>query len=281
MTDDFAVISGGATRVEFWSKTRLPLEPKGRLKTARTELQVALGTLVPVPGQRLRASYRETATQSHLFDVENILLYNVGPGNFRKLVENGIELVKENTPPPSCQDSRFGYYHRYEFVENIRPKVVFLAEVEFSLKRLTSGHRPASIWWAAANAEWRVKHSIPQDGFGLSVDASPPRDWRGNPAAVLKPLYDGILSSAHSMSNVPTELAGRLSRQLLEAAERIDSRLKSDICPLGNQPSLVRCYRENTVWSPDDHLCLSSVLRFFPPQGPHWQFRAALSEPWL
>jgi hypothetical protein len=92
----------GCSWVEAWSASRLPFEPTGTMREFRDELQRAVAHLSTGPDQALHALY--TSPVDGHFDVENVLLYNVGPRAFASAAAH--EIIVERTlgpvpgPPP-------------------------------------------------------------------------------------------------------------------------------------------------------------------------------------
>lgn len=84
---DYAV-TATSQAVSAWSIRRLVFEPKGWQRDFRDELRAALRGLQAQPGQVLLAEY--DAPDDEVFDVEKVLLYNVGSGAYSHLCEWGI-----------------------------------------------------------------------------------------------------------------------------------------------------------------------------------------------
>ena len=88
------------SRVDAWSSTRLPFEPTGAMLEFRAGLRSAVAVLSADSSHALHAVY--TSPLGGQFDVENVLIYNVGTSAFGRSA--GFELVVERrlgpVPPP-------------------------------------------------------------------------------------------------------------------------------------------------------------------------------------
>ena len=81
--------------VEAWATERLPFEPKGWM----LELRSALRQMRSHNGALLAAVY---SSQVDAFcDVENVVIYNVGAGNFAATASAGLRLERGYFCPPA------------------------------------------------------------------------------------------------------------------------------------------------------------------------------------
>lgn len=90
MTDCSYLIRSSVNRdfVELWSNVRLPFEPKGKLLEMRNSLREALKQVESKGNDLLHATFCSEVNE--FFDLENILLYNVGRGPFAHLCRKGL-----------------------------------------------------------------------------------------------------------------------------------------------------------------------------------------------
>ena len=85
--------------VEAWATERLPFEPKGWMLDLRRELRSALRQMRSHNGALLAAVY---SSQVDAFcDVENVVIYNVGAGNFAATASAGLRLERGYFCPPA------------------------------------------------------------------------------------------------------------------------------------------------------------------------------------
>ncbi|HEV7214340.1 MAG TPA: hypothetical protein VGP33_04380, partial [Chloroflexota bacterium] len=91
-------VAGSKSRIEAWSKIRLPFEPKGDLLAFRTDIRQGLRVMEMPAGEVLHAVYRSLCED--LVDTENVLFYNVGTSHFAHLVNVGIRFERAFVQPP-------------------------------------------------------------------------------------------------------------------------------------------------------------------------------------
>ena len=105
---------GDSNIVELWSSKRLPFEPKGWLSDMRSSLIEAISQMEISDDSFLRATYHSDVLE--LCDLENILLYNVGIGKFKKLCQQGFLLERsfQSGPYPPGGFKNYPHYQRYE-----------------------------------------------------------------------------------------------------------------------------------------------------------------------
>jgi len=267
---DFEIVARPAS-VEFWSTVRLPFEAKRWLRGARQALRDGLGVLVAGDDQILAAEY--VSDDSSLFDVENVLFYNVGASVFRAATPNGLVFRRSLVVPlPSPSGRVFPHYHRYEF-ESLARRSSFgegVCHFEFELDRLSSSTKPHEVWWPAVRAEASGSGSSVVNGpFGLEVLVRAPAQPM-NVAGLLKPLADGVVSALHSQTQPQSNAIGRLSRALGAPVNDVKRTLASPVCPLLGERELVRAYRQFVQWNPADERC--EYLRLVVETWPREKF---------
>src|SRR5664280_223910 len=81
-------IETGTSSVTAWSTARIPFEPKGWLLEFRNHLRSAIAGLPSVYGRILYAAYRSPI--GGYVDVENLLIYNVGPAYLASATKDGL-----------------------------------------------------------------------------------------------------------------------------------------------------------------------------------------------
>ena len=74
--------------VEVWSESRLPFEPKGWLLDMRNSVKSAVKGMKAENEAMLHALF--ASDQEGFYDVENVLIYNVGGGAFANLCRKGL-----------------------------------------------------------------------------------------------------------------------------------------------------------------------------------------------
>ena len=177
--------SGGAW-VEAWSASRLPFEPTGMMREFRDELRRAVTQLSAGPKEALHALY--TSPVDGHFDVENVLLYNVGPRAFASAAVNEIVVERAIRPVPGPPPELTGAEHHYgyELVASQDPWRGWSAArplASFGLLDLgLLGRiiRPASVWYAIRRSGTQVSGPVHQSQAAqglLKFTGSVPTVW--------------------------------------------------------------------------------------------------------
>ncbi len=251
-------LKASATRVDFYTVDRLPLQPSGHLLSGREDLRAALRGLQPRPGCRLDASLT-TLRPAGGFDVENVLFYNVGIPHFRRCTQEGISFRMRQARVDA--PAGFNYHHRYEMMP-----VGSGAEepqLEFQLDRLNPRTRPHTVWWQARHG---TRQQLPEKigRFRLSVMLQSPKAAHGV-SDIVKALLDGVISSFHHQPKemdplAVARLAGNLGVSIEQAGQALSDARGT---PLGVR-KVLSAYREGVKWNPADDLCMECVIHRRP-----------------
>lgn len=254
--------------VELWSKRRLPFEPKGWLKTMRGQLRDALRQIQFTNNTFLQSTYVSLDTGS--FDVENVLLYNVGVASFRHLCRNGLSFERKVRTVPDCPTSLNDmsmHYHRYELVppspvDDISHGVRVAKWRDLHCPPLTQDTKP-HVLWSLLRRHRVVTATRPFMGrFGLELELFVPHETSVHIAAIVKPLVDGVVCAFHSHdgSDLPI-VSSRLSSVTGYPVQEIQSLLMApDMAKLG-QIKLVHPRSRGVQWNPADHRCEKAQVK--------------------
>ena len=242
----------------------------------RDELRSALRTMRPSNDSILSALY--VSPDGGNFDVENVLLYNVGL--YAHLCQNGLSFERLQKQPPQCPvelDAEARHYHRYtldstcssETERDTKSPIAWWNSL--SLPRLNSDTKP-HVYWAHMR-----KHSVETtvdsvDGeFELELTLSAPQGTNTYAATLVKSLVDGVVSAFHVHDGSQlAEVSARLSRLTDESQPDIEDQLmKSNVSLLGTT-NLVYPYLQEVKWNPGDHLCRKAELSLQYTDGPTW-----------
>lgn len=249
-------------QVDFYSTFHLPYEPDGIHRRARSELREALGGLRCGPS--LSATLATSAAGR--YDVENLLLYNVGGKELKRLSTQGLDFCRQ-----SGQDSlhsHFTHHHCYRTGEmNDEPMSQSL--VSFDLSSLNTQLKPHQVWWEMVR---RMPASFAQVGgnFRLHIRLISCRRSPGL-AQIVKPLLDGIVSALHfTTADVPPVVVSRLAAALHSSPAEVFERLTCrEGRPLGCRQTLLRPTASFVAWNPKDENCVAASLRWLSPsQAP-------------
>jgi hypothetical protein len=264
----FRVISDPANKsVVAWSVTRLPFNPGGAMVDFRDAIREEVWRLQAGPTDALRATYVSPVTGA--FDVENVLLYNVGPARFAGSA--GRELIIErrlaNLPsiPGDLPDA--AHQHRYEIVEAGAPWQFWTTTrnvASFESAGLANGSASlrdlAQIWWAVRSG--RVDTSAgtaDRSPLALHVVVQAAPGTAVNLAAVAKPIIDGIISSFHSHLDRGSlaELSRRVAAKLGQSVTEVHSFLASNPSDVLGPRQLLWPWRDSVQWNPADDRCVA------------------------
>jgi hypothetical protein len=265
------VAEPGGSRVEAWTSTRLPFEPKGAMmRDFRDDLRSAVARLSTSPTEALHAIY--TSPIDGHFDVENVLMYNVGPSAFARSA--ALELIVERahgpvpSPPPGLTEAR--HHYRYEIVPPgaawrhwaaVRPLASF-GPLDVGTPVQVSSH--ARVWYAVRRGSRQVDHpsGVPSV-FGMDLVLEAPDDIGTNLAAVAKPLLDGVVAAFHAHDS-PASLdvvASRVAVTVEASVDEIRVLLRPDSDAILGGRQLLWPWRDGVQWNPADDLCAAFRIR--------------------
>lgn len=204
----------------------------------------------------LQATYQ--SMDNALFDVENILFYNVRTSAFAHLDISNLQFERVYKNPPQSSPNNYLHYQSYKLLEeeNVQSrhwkKATTLAKWRgIHLPFIKSDTKPHSIWhsFRTGNMEVLKKTQHPYYGLELTINISPTTQI----VSILKPLLDGVISSFHHHDQSQlTEVVSRLRKQLpLEENELLPLLLDEQNSVLGER-NLVQPYRDFVKWNPAD-----------------------------
>ena len=255
--------------VEAWSTERLPFEPKAQwLKDFRRELRDAVRALEPSGDELLAATYG--SPDSTRCDVENVLIYNVGPAAFTAATRNGLRLERSMVTPaaPVPVDGEARHYHRYALTAASEGFAYW--RIGRTLARWSCTWSPgdlptaSSVWRLLRRGEAEVTKPIqPTARFGAKVEITvSPRESALVLTSTMKPLLDGVISAFHSYDGtVPSEILERLSRSLDEAQSTIEGWLTDPHQAALGKRRLAWPRGMGVQWNPADDLCQAIDIR--------------------
>jgi hypothetical protein len=259
------------SRVEAWSSTRLPFEPQtGAMREFRGELRSAVAQLSASPAKGLYALY-VSYIGGH-FDVENVLLYNVGPSAF--LRSAAFELVVERAlgpvPSPPAGLTQARHHYRYETMPIDTPwrrwsairSIASFGPVD--LGPSAQARRPSRVWYAVRRSGPEVSRpaGVPS-AFGLDLVLEAPANVSVNLAAIAKPLVDGVAAAFHAHDDPASigHVASRVAAQLGAPVDEVRSLLGQNRTAILGGRRLLWPWREGVQWNPADDLCAAFRIR--------------------
>lgn len=175
------------------AKRRLPFQPRrdgGWEAAFRQKLRDELRVL-PAGDGLLVAEFSQNSDE--VFDLENVLFYNVGAAHFRHLSTQGLAFRRtapssrrhkfEDFSSSAC--STYGIQKEVDWLRDLRP----VADFALELSRLSADTKPHDVWWATNIIRYG---DVVLGDYGLELAVTPPEGHRSNPANYIKPLLDGI-----------------------------------------------------------------------------------------
>jgi hypothetical protein len=268
MRDDYFV-DRKMSSVEVWSTYRLQFDnPRSR------PLKEAIGSAVsgmarPGQGQILTAVYK--SLRGGYFDVENVLFYNVGTAKFAQPAANGVRFECAFGQPPPCPVplcAAAEHHHKYTFAdagapfENWREGSAAFSWDRVPIPVLNEQSKPDGIWYSIRKlvANGAGSASLAGSSFALRmvIEYSPSTPVR--PAAILKPLVDGVVAAFHRHDGTDLEpLARMLAQKLGRPEQEVSDLLTRQEAPLGTR-RLLWTFRSGYLWGPGDDQCVAGEL---------------------
>jgi hypothetical protein len=152
----FSIASVGNSEVRGWSSSRLAFEPRDWQVDLRAELRKRITALSPEPGWLVAELY--TVDASH-YDVENALLYNVGPSAFAGLTHRGLAFrgyaVHPSASPEALTPVESAHPVLVRYAVRHSPPSWFsgsaAGRLSFRLPKLSGASKPHDVWLAASS----------------------------------------------------------------------------------------------------------------------------------
>lgn len=266
-------IETAISSVTAWSTARIPFEPKGWLLEFRNQLRSAIPGLPSVDGRILYAAYRSPIRG--YVDVENLLIYNVGPAYLASTTKRGLVFKRAYQVSRDCPvELTSPALHQYEYVladdrslpieeQESRP----LASLSFELTA-SALHSCMGVWYAAkmGSTTLLAQRSPMAKQWGIFVTIHSSSSSTVVCSRIVKPLIDGITSAlhCHDGSNIDY-LSRQLGKNLgLSDDALIGTLLEDSSHALFGRTNLLYPYRNNVKWNPQDDYCTyCSIKRLY------------------
>ena len=242
-------------QVTATSDIRIPYEPTGVAKEFRASLRDQVSKLRPEDDEILVALFQTQHTD--FFDVENVLLYNLGPAIFNHVSCNGIILSSGALSPSdsACNVYRYKLVKRQDVVAELHERQRNVAlDFSFALDKLNTSLSAADYWLAFHRGAATVKTDTRGDRFGVHVEIAIPGKCH-HVASFVKSLVDGIISALHTENSKDLEAEARLANKLSLDVDTVASLLwRTEFAVLGER-NLLSTYRNGVKWNPADERC--------------------------
>jgi len=221
----------------------------------------------------------------HLFDVENVLLYNVGLDAFRSSGRDGVRFQRREweSAPHGLQGAHC--YHRYvtgaAATGVAQSSGVVLARWRGVPCDAFAREASASVGWLTMRtAEAEVfGPARPGARFEIRLTLQVPREATASAVQLLKPLLDGVISAFHDYVGPDLD---RMSLRLAEALREEQSRVRSLLVGSGlavlGPRRVIAGWGEGTQWNPADDLCTSGSLVIERGASQGWLLSGEIAE---
>ena len=251
----------------------------------RNELRGALREIECGPQEVLHSTYLSSLAAR--YDAENVLLYNVGAAYFRRSCAAGLRFEATPrglpaAPRPTAGEPR--HYHRYQPAAwsggfNYWTSGLEIVRWDMPCAPLTATADVASIWHLikSSAALMEVSSGDSPSRFALRVLIDAPEWVRFNCAALVKPVFDGIVCALHVHDgSMLGEVGERLAARLGTDPTKVVGGLMDDRIAVLGKRRLLWPWRHSVQWNPADDLCLAGELLIRRGQGHTWRLAGKL-----
>lgn len=241
---------------KVWSIQRLSFSPRGWLTELKANIRQALLGMTLDADSTLYARYE--STERKIFDIENILFYNVGTAGFSHLVPLHLVFERTFSNPPSPQGmAMFPHYQFYTtdstLMANHWSNGIVLAE--FSSKSYSSSvrlDRADYFWLMIKKGDFKlITNTTIPTYFGLKLIIHSEISVQRKLIPILKPMLDGIVAAlqAHDGSN-PVFAKSPAERLGITESDIWEMLMDDKMAMLGKTSLLVM--RNGVQWNPSD-----------------------------
>jgi hypothetical protein len=268
--------SGPNSRVvECWAHCRLPFDNlKEWQRAQKRDLDGAIRQLNGDAGGVIAATYLHPAGEQGRFDAENVLFYNVGAAAFRRIATVGLEFESAAATPPPAPQLAAGslHYQRYESRQRRagflywRPLGTPVSLSVAGVAPMRNDTKPGTVWHDVKTngASTGPRRLAAGSKFALVVTIKG-GDRQLNLAAVVKPVFDGIISTFHVYNGNDLDVvSARIAERLGQAPGDVSSLLLDRRLALLDDHAVVHPYRDGVKWNPKDDDCVAGALYHEP-----------------
>lgn len=246
----YCIVNEG-NMIRAYAEERLNFEPKDWRKEFKKDLSNAIREFIP-GGEFLKAKL--ITSEEDFFDVENVMFYNLGTANFKKLDTKRVWFSLERV-----ENSHTGkYIHEYSSVDSFSEiKGEVIAEwSNIIVEKPTTSRKPLDYWITFKQSKSIKTNCSNYCGdFGVSIEISKPRNEVINITNIQKPLLDGIISVFHKTASVDNGVIEYTASKTSYSAEDIKGFLSNNKIAVLPQRDIIQKYREGIKWNPQDEKC--------------------------
>jgi hypothetical protein len=264
------------------SKVRIPFDnsTSNDILELKEDLLFAIHTLSANANGVISAKYGTTTVQKQLYDLENVLFYNIGTANFINLSQNGIVFAEISPYDIARKRNEWGlseeYKHYYEYKicsfnadKSSDLEIACWQDIPFCKCKSLS---PFDAWLAMHNAEGNIQvkgHIACElgDAFALHLILEKPKALPFNITSAMKPLLDGIISALHG-GCFDEDMISLLMEKLSCTRDQI---MNIGMNVLGKRDYVQKypCAKSGIKWNPADDMCKSVSIQVV--DGDEWK----------
>lgn len=233
---------------------RLPFEAKGEALELKKQIRSQLKSFKQSGLHNLEA--RLITADKGFFDVENVLLYNVGVGRFAELDLDSV-CFSIDTMETSSNHKKYKYVYSIHHLEPIKSDRILnnlLMKFQFDMSELTTSLKAHDYWLGFKRANIINFNQKDFDEFGLFIELHSNQQLK-NLVSLIKPMLDGIISALHYQNNVSEEVYAYLTSNLNISFEEASVYFKKNADSLLGKRRVVSKYRNGIKWNPEDERC--------------------------
>lgn len=239
--------------VEVRSACRVPFEPKCGTEEmkVRSVIRSAVSRLKAKPNEILVAEFEDCSDKREIYDIENVLFYNIGSACFRDACRNGV--VFSDADGKRSGKEKAVYRYGLKNSESIAVLSKAAAEwKDIAIGKVSASRKPAH-YWNAMKANWDSiianREEVISERFGIRIHVTLPEKSKINIAAAMKPMLDGVICAFHRAEGDLSEFCDVLSctKEQLVGDEK-------SILPARQY---IRRYpkQSGVKWDPEDNKC--------------------------
>jgi hypothetical protein len=215
-------------------------------------------------------------------DVENIVLYNVGPAKFKRVANDIFRFERRSESIPNTPTSlNFHPLHYYEYKAEDR-------ETKF---RYAGGHKIAqcpqvicreikavNVWRSIKSKLVSKAGAILLPGSHFAVQLTIRDSGHHKLPNIVKPMLDGFISALHYNDNLHNDVVDRVAKMLGASTDETRTLLIDSSNALLGARAVPNLYPPNGLqWSPaDDHLIAGEIIREATPAGTETEISGCL-----
>jgi hypothetical protein len=237
------------------TQKRLSLEPKDWRKKLKNDLVNALRGLTP---QKQYLVAKLQTNEVEFFDVENILFYNVGTSNFKRLDTKGVCFSLERT----SEQQDFRYFHQYSFIDSIEDnRTNIIAEwSNVAIDKPSTSKKPLDYWIALKKSDSVTINKSDYEGeFGIYIEILKPEKEEVNIVNIQKALLDGVISAFHKVSGIDRTIIEYVAYKTGNSFEFIYDLINNSNSCLSVR-DVIQKYRNGVKWNPQDERCVDARI---------------------